>query len=142
MKVIAYGSLMSQTSLESTLGRRAGLTAVSISGWKRVFNAPFDGYAFLNLKRESDASIEAAFFELGATELPLFAEREAGSELLEVMTGYYAFVWPEHYCQNLPALRSYIQLCEQSATRNGLDFSVGLEYPVLVIDDLAKPLYT
>jgi hypothetical protein len=141
MKLIAYGSLMSKPSLRQTLTRTATLKPIRLSGWRRVFDAPFDGYAFLNLKRDPRANIEAAYFEISDHELILFAEREAGSQLVEVMPEFYAFVWPQSYCQILPALRSYIQLCELAAKRLKLNFAVGLDQPAVVIEDLSNPLY-
>lgn len=142
MKLIAYGSLMNQLSLERTLGRSAQLSKISLPGWRRVFNAPFDGYAFLNLERAKGIAIEAAYFKLEKRELILFAEREAGSELLEVKPGYYAFVWPRDYCRNLPALESYITLCKAASVELGIDFSAGLSMPPTVINDLHNPIYS
>jgi hypothetical protein len=34
------------------------------TGWKRICNAPFDGYAYPNLQHAPDVEIEAAYFEL------------------------------------------------------------------------------
>src|ERR1700743_1937291 len=39
LKIIGYGSLLSQASLESTLRRPAALTKTAVTGWRRVFNA-------------------------------------------------------------------------------------------------------
>ena len=57
MNIIAYGSLMNQFSLEATLGRPAKLTKITIPGYSRIFNAPFDGHAFLNLQASSPNSL-------------------------------------------------------------------------------------
>jgi hypothetical protein len=68
MKIIAYGSLMKQNSLETTLRRPAKLNKTTVAGWKRVFNAPFDGYAFLNLVASPAVTIESAWFEASSSE--------------------------------------------------------------------------
>ena len=95
---------MNRSSLESTLGRSAPLATMAFPGWRRVFNAPFDDYSYLNLRPVPGAITEAAYFELDAAELGLFDEREAGSEL-------------------------------------GVDFTAGTDWPALVVDDTADPIY-
>jgi hypothetical protein len=141
MNIVAYGSLMRRSSLESTLRRPAPLAKVSFPGWRRIFNAPFDDYAYLNLRPDPEAIVEAACFELDAAELGLFEEREAGSELVEVMPAYFAFVWPAAYCRELPVLRSYIDVCRRGAGELGIDFTTGTDWPEVVVDDTADPIY-
>jgi hypothetical protein len=141
VNVVAYGSLMRWSSLESTLRRPALLAKVSFPGWRRIFNAPFDDYSYLNLRPVPGAILEAAYFELDAAELGLFDEREAGSELVEVMPAYFAFVWPAAYCRELPVLRSYIDVCRGGADELGIDFTAGTDWPEVVVDDTADPLY-
>lgn len=141
MNIVAYGSLMKQSSLESAVQRPALLRKITVTGWKRVFNAPFDDYAFLNLQRAPGVEIEAAYFELEPAEVELFAEREAGAELVEVKAGFFAFVWPQDYCRDLPALRSYIDVCSEGASELGIDFTVGTDWPQTVVDDTRDPIY-
>jgi hypothetical protein len=141
VKFIAYGALMNRSSLESVVARPAPLRKIIVSGWKRVFNAPFDEYAFLNLTPAVDSVIEAGYFELDTAELELFAEREAGSQLVEVVPGFHAFVWPDAYCRELPVLRSYINVCSQAAGDLGINFAAGLDWPRDVVDDTENPQY-
>jgi hypothetical protein len=141
MKIVAYGSLMSRSSLESVVHRPSSLSKIIIPGWKRVFNAPFDGYAFLNLQPTSGGKIEAVYFEIDPAELQLFSVREAGAELVEIVPGFYAFVWPAEYCRELPALRSYIDICSDAARELGINFTVGLDWPRTVVDDTKNPEY-
>jgi hypothetical protein len=141
VNVVAYGSLMRRSSLESTLRRPAPLAKVSFPGWRRVFNAPFDDYSYLNLRPVPGAILEAAYFELDAAELGLFDEREAGSELVEVMPAYFAFVWPAAYCRELPVLRSYIDVCRGGADELGIEFTAGTDWPEVIVDDTADPVY-
>jgi len=142
VNVVAYGSLMHRPSLEATLRRPAALTRITMPGWRRVFNAAFsDGLAYLNLQRALSSQIEAAFFTVDRSELPLFADREAGAELVEVMTGYHAFVWPERHCVELPVARSYVEVCRRGAADLGIDLSMGTTWPVTVLDDTDLPRY-
>jgi hypothetical protein len=142
MKVVAYGSLMHRPSLEATLRRPAALTRITIPGWRRVFNAPFpDGLSYLNIVPALSGQLEAGYFTADAAELPLFAGREAGSELVEVMTGYHAFVWPPGAWGELPVLRSYLQVCREGAASLGVNLKLGTTWPAVVHDDSAKPLY-
>jgi hypothetical protein len=141
MNIIAYGSLMNQAQLTSTLGRPARLRPVELPGYARVFNAPFDGFAFLNLIEAAGTAIEVASFEITPRELPRFAEREAGSQLVPVLAGYYAFVWPEECTAELPVLQSYLAVCAEGAQALGLDVDRGLIAPARVVDDLRQPLY-
>ncbi|MDB5179153.1 MAG: hypothetical protein JWN01_1096 [Patescibacteria group bacterium] len=141
MNIIVYGSLMKQASLEATLGRTAVLTKVTVPGYNRVFNAPFDNYAFLNLQFAVDAYIEAAYFELKPAEIANFGEREAGSELVEVKPGFFAFIWPADYVAELPVLQSYVNFCEEGASVLGIDMRQGFITPQTIVDDTLKPLY-
>ena len=87
------------------------------------------------------AIVEAAYFELDPAELGLFDEREAGSELIEVIPAYFAFVWPTACCRELPVLRSYIDVCRRGADEVGIDFATGTDWPAVVVDDTADPVY-
>jgi hypothetical protein len=142
MKIVAYGSLMHRPSLEATLRRPAALTRVTIPGWRRVFNASFpDGLSYLNIQPALSSQIEAGHFTVEAAELPLFADREAGSELVEVMSGYHAFVWPRNAWRELPVLRSYLEVCRQGAASLGINLDLGITWPAVVRDDTVSPLY-
>jgi hypothetical protein len=141
MKIVAYGSLMNQASLESVVGLPAPLSKIIVPGWKRVFNAPFDRHAYLNIVPAVDTAIEAAYFELDPARRRRFDEREAGADLVEVIPGFYAFVWPEADCRQLPVLRSYLDACSQAAADLGIDFAVGLDWPRTVVDDTKNPQY-
>jgi hypothetical protein len=141
MNLIAYGSLMNQTQVTATLGRPAALTPLELPGYARVFNAPFDGYAFLNLVEAPDTTIEVATFTIEPPELARFAEREAGSQLVPVLPDYYAFVWPMDRTAELPVLQSYLAVCAEGAQSLGLDADRGLIAPARVVNDLRAPLY-
>ncbi len=142
MNVVAYGSLMYRPSLEATLRRPAGLTRITIPGWRRVFNAPFpDGLSYLNIQPALSTQLEAAYFTVDRSELPLFADREAGSELVEVMSGYHAFVWPRTAWRELPVLRSYLDVCRRGAAGLGVNLDLGTTWPLVVRDDTANPVY-
>jgi hypothetical protein len=140
MKIIAYGSLMNQTSLERTLDRPARLSRTVVSGYERIFNAPFGDYGFLNLRQNMNASIEAAYFELEAGELDKFAEREKGSSLIEVTPGYFAFIW-DRPVDGLPVLKSYIDVCLVGARQLTISFWPGMVKPALILDDRNDPIY-
>lgn len=141
MNIIAYGSLMNKTSLEKTLKRPAELYKIVIPGYSRIFNAPFGSYSFLNLLADPKATIEGAYFTLRESEIKLFADREAGSNLVEILPNYYAFIWPTDYCKTLPVLRSYLSACQKGAQDLGVNFKTGLRAPDEIVDDSAEPLY-
>jgi hypothetical protein len=141
MKIIAYGSLMNRKSLEKTLGREVNLRKTKICGYARIFNAPFGRFAFLNLTRLRRSKTEVGYFEILPIELRFFADREAGSNLIEVKKNYFAFVWPKSKCIKLPVLASYIRVCEQGAENLGVDFWQNTTRPQKVTDDLQNPLY-
>jgi hypothetical protein len=142
VNIVAYGSLMHRHSLEATLGRPATLTKITIPGWRRVFDAAFgDGFAYLNLRPALRTQVEAAYFTLDGAELRLFAQREEGSDLTEVLPGYHAFVWPRERCRDLPVLCSYIDICRRGAAELGVSLSAGTTWPSTVHNDSAAPLY-
>jgi hypothetical protein len=141
VNVVAYGSLMHRHSLEATLARPAPLTKITIPGWRRVFDAAFpDGFAYLNLRADPGSQLEAAYFTLEAAELRRFAQREEGADLVEVLTGYHAFVWPRERCRDLPVLCSYIDICRRGAAQLDVSLS-GTSWPSMIHDDAAAPLY-
>jgi hypothetical protein len=142
MNVVAYGSLMYRPSLEATLRRPAALTRITIPGWRRVFNASFpDGLCYLNIAPALSSQMEAAYFTAEPAELALFADREAGSQLVEVLPGYHAFVWPRQAWRELPVLRSYLDVCRRGAADLGINLDLGTTWPAAVRDDSARPGY-
>lgn len=141
MKIIAYGSLMNQASLEATLNRPAQLEKLVVPDVSRIFNASFEGYAYLNLQRDSNSAIEAAYFSLEPPELTNFALREAGSILIEVLPGYFAFTWPVTDIEILPVLQSYLDTCQAGAAQLNINMACGLITPGTIIDDRALPIY-
>jgi len=106
----------------------------------RQFSCGSPSLPYLNLRPVPGAILEAGYFELDAAELEVFDEREAGSELVEVMSAYFAF-WSMAYCRELPVLRSYIDVCRRGADELGIDFTVGTDWPEVVVDDTANPIY-
>lgn len=141
MKIIAYGSLMNKRSLEKTICRPVTVRPMILRGYKRVFSAPFDGFSFLNLQKSRNTRIAVGYFNIAQKELELFSRREAGSRLIEVQNGYFAFVWPRRKCALLPVLASYIKVCETGARQLKINFWGNTVKPQIVFDDLAKPLY-
>lgn len=141
MNIIAYGSLQNRESLEATLGRPATYSRTKVVGYEKVFNAPFDGYAFLNLQKNPSASFECMYFTIQPNELYRFDAREAGSTLIEIMPDFWAFIWPDSYCRTLPVLQSYIDVCESGYAQNKLDFWESTVMPGAIVNDRKQPLY-
>ncbi len=141
MNIIAYGSLLNKKSLEKTLARRTDLYKIIIPGVKRIFNAPFGEYSYLNLQMSKGSTIETAYFTLQRSEINKFAKREAGSELTELLPGYYAFIWPNKLCKELPVLQSYIDICKVGAENLDVDFWKNTIRPVEIIDDRNNAQY-
>ncbi len=140
MNIVAYGSLMNRSSLEKTLERQTELAPIQIHGFRRVFNAPFDGYGFLNLVPSDGSVVEAAYFELVPHELEKFKKREEGSVMCECTPGFFAFYW-EHGQDNLPVLQSYIDVCESGANELGIDMWKSTNPIQTIEDDRSKPKY-
>jgi hypothetical protein len=142
VNVVAYGALMHRPSLEATLRRPARLNRLTIPGWRRVFDAAFpDGLAYLNLRPALSTQIQAAWFNVAEPELRLFADREAGSDLVEVLPGFHAFVWPEARCREFPVLSSYVDICRRGAKALGIDLAQGTTWPATIRNDSANPAY-
>jgi hypothetical protein len=141
MNIIAYGSLMNKKSLEKTLKRKIQLSKVILTGYERIFNAPFGEYAFLNLQKNKNNSIEVAYFIIKENELKKFAKREEGSELIEVTDNYFAFIWPSNKCKELPVLQSYLDVCEKGAEELEINIWKGAIMPFKIINDKSNPFY-
>lgn len=141
MKLFAYGSLMNQSSLAGQLGRPTALTPSLLWGFRRVFNAPFDEYAYLNLEQSPGACVSGAVFELNEQEIELFRDREAGSCLTEVSAGCFAFIWPDRACRELPVVQSYLDLCEAGANALQINFWAYTRRPRVIINDRHSPIY-
>jgi hypothetical protein len=141
MNIIAYGSLMNQPSLEKSLGRQASLYPITLLGYERIFNAPFGHYAFLNLQPAKNTTTEVAYFNLNTDEVEKFSIREQGSDLVEVESDYYAFLWPIAKGKLLPVLQSYIDVCQTGADHIGINLWRNTIQPTVIIDDSRDPLY-
>jgi gamma-glutamylcyclotransferase (GGCT)/AIG2-like uncharacterized protein YtfP len=141
MKILAYGSLMNSSSLERLLDRKATLKPLTVIGYARIFNVPFFGYAYLNLTKQPGLVLEGAYFEIDDPELEKFAEREAGSDLIEVVPGIFAFIWTESLIEECPVLQTYIDFVSNSATQLGLNIQKGWIKPKIIIDDRQIPKY-
>jgi hypothetical protein len=141
MKIVAYGSLMNRISLERTMKRPVKLSEIIISGYRRIYNAPFDGFSYLNIQYQQGITMEAAYFALHADEIELFKEREAGSLLVGVLPGYFAFQWPLTLCKELSVPRSYITICEQGARELGINMWKGTLLPKEITEDTGDPVY-
>ncbi len=141
MKIITYGSLLNLFSLEKSLKRKSFLKKIIVPGVERIFNAPFGDYSFLNLRQSFTSQIEAAYFEIEKKELKKFRKREEGSKMKEIIPGYFAFIWPENKCEELPVLQSYINFCVAGADELGVDLWKGTIKPLIIINDLECPLY-
>ncbi|GEM_PF-2470542 len=142
MNIVAYGSLMNQASLNTTLQRPTLLTKLVVPGVARIFNAPFGEFNYLNLETDVASSIEAAYFTITQSELTKFAERESGSIVIEIMSGYFVFIWPSKSPRTLPVPRSYIDLCRSGAKDLNINFDRGLIIPRNIFDDQLEPVYT
>lgn len=142
MKIIAYGSLMNKDSLKKTLKRDVLLCKIVITGYRRVFNAPFSSYAFLNLEKCETRNTEMAYFTINKQELKLFWERERGSKLVEIKQGYYAFVWPRESCVELSVLQSYIDICLGGARELDVNFWKNTVRPKVIVNDRKNPGYS
>lgn len=141
MNIIAYGSLLNKQSLETTLQRKTKLNKIIIPRYERIFNAPFGEYSFLNLQKNKTSFIETAYFVLKENEIEKFKEREAGSDLVEVLPTYFAFIWPEQYCNTLPVLQSYIDVWAKGAEQLKIDIWKNTIKPVVIEDDRKNPRY-
>ncbi len=141
MNIIAYGSLLNKQSLETTLQRKTKLNKIILPDYERIFNAPFGEYSFLNLQKNKTSYIETAYFVLKENEIAKFKEREAGSDLIEVLPMYFAFIWPEQYCKILPVLQSYIDICEKGAEQLKIDIWRNIIKPDVIEDDRRNPRY-
>jgi hypothetical protein len=96
MKIIAYGSLMKQNSLETTLRRPAKLNKTTVA-----------------------VTIESAWFEASSSEAQFFAEREVGSELIEITPVFLRLCLAAEQLLESSGSGSYIDFCQQGQTRRG-----------------------
>lgn len=141
MKIIAYGSLLNVKSMAITFEELKTLRKINLPGFGRIFNAPFGQYSYLNLREGKNLQIEAAYFEVDNNQLKILKKREAGAELVEVMPGFFAFIWRGKYCKKKPVLASYIKVCEDGAQNLGVNFWEGTIKPLKIVNDLKKSLY-
>ena len=95
---------------------------MTLNDYARIFNAKFGDFAYLNIQKIPGQKIEAGYFEITSSEVKLFRKCEAGSLLVEIKPGYFAFIWPEYLTAELPVLFSYINTCVNGANELKINF--------------------
>lgn len=138
---------MNPRSLAKTLpGERITRRAV-LKGYQRKMNFTYEGYAYLNIVPNPDASVSGVLIELTLEELALFSSREEG--YVATAVGKYidgalgdvvAFIAPDIEC-SFKVPRSYLNTCTAGMTVS--DRETWLKETVMgeIEEDAEAPLY-
>jgi len=141
---------MNPRSVAKTLpGERAAFPA-TLKGYRRKTNAPFDGYAYMNIVEDAEASVEGIIIPLTLAELAILEKREEGYEQVDVtgqidasVTGkVFAFIMPNAADSGLKVPRSYLLTCLQGVSENKRDRWISETLiPEGIEEDLENPVY-
>lgn len=121
MYLLAYGSLMNPRSVAKTLPGERVTRRATLRGYRRKMNAPFDGYAYLNIVPGPNTNVNGVLISLSEKELALLSPREEGYTLTDVTEHIdpavdgmvVAFIAPDIEC-SLKVPRSYLMTCMSS----------------------------
>lgn len=117
--VFGYGSLMNPASLRRTLPGVRLMRKSCLRGYQRKFNAPVDGYLYLNIVSRPGKTVCGVLIAVSAADLKRLKKREIGYRCVEVTTRItervagrvVAFIAPDRKYPALGILKSYLRTC-------------------------------
>lgn len=126
LAVFGYGSLMNPASLAKTLPLPRTMYRAALIGFERICNAPVDGYAYLNVRRQATRSVEGVLMPVIPEEIDRLKMREVGYACVDVTQWInyandlprrpniiFAFMAPDIDYPGLLVPRTYIRMCLQ-----------------------------
>lgn len=148
MYLFAYGSLMNPASLRKTLPDERIIQRAAIKGFKRKMNAPFDGYAYLNIVPDPTSTVAGVLIPMSEKEFKLFSSREEGYVKTDVTANIngkfdapiFAFIAPDIECA-LKVPRSYIQTCTAGMSVAEREQWIADTLMTAVEEDSENPVY-
>lgn len=119
MYIFGYGSLRNPRSRALTLPGERSVIETTLRGYARKFNAPVNGYLYLNIVQKSDACVQGTLIRVSDEELERVKLREIGYECIDVSQlienpqalSAFAFVAPNNSYASMKIPRSYINTC-------------------------------
>jgi gamma-glutamylcyclotransferase (GGCT)/AIG2-like uncharacterized protein YtfP len=116
--LFAYGSLMNPLSLAKTLPGERTVCDTELRGYRRKMNAPFDGYAYLNIVPDKNSTVSGKLIAMSEAEMGLFSSREEGylrTDVSENIDGaphgrVFVFIAPDIECA-MRVPQSYLDTC-------------------------------
>ncbi len=146
--LFAYGSLMNPKSLAHTLPGARDVRRAILKGYQRKMNAPFDGYAYLNIVPLAASSVQGVLIAMTRSEIDLFSSREEGYAITDVTDFLtepvdgraYAFIAPDIECV-LKVPRSYLSTCTAGMSEAERERWIKETLMGEIEEDLEKPLY-
>ena len=90
-----------------------------MNGYQRKFNAPADGYLYLNLIKNPTYEVEGVLVKIKEEDLPKLIKREVGYECVNVTDNIdrnvkadiFTFIAPDKSYPDMKILQSYINTC-------------------------------
>jgi cation transport regulator ChaC len=126
LAVFGYGSLMNPASLAKTLPLPRDMHRSTLKGFERICNAPVNGYAYLNIRKHPNRSVEGVLIPVMPHEIEWLKAREVGYACVDVTQWIYftnrlpkqpktvvAFIAPDIDYPGLLVPRTYIRTCLQ-----------------------------
>ena len=149
--IFGYGSLMNPRSLALTLPGARAVTSATLRDYRRVCNAPVNGYAYLNLEVCEGVKIEGVLVQVWLRELPALLKREKGYDFVNVTKNVqsagqsaevFAFIAVDGCREDLLVPRSYLETCLSEV---GVDAQAQMlkeaRIPAGIYEDLDSPVY-
>lgn len=148
--IFGYGSLMNPKSLLKTLPGKRATRWATLLGYQRKFNAPVDGYLYLNIIPCTEKRVEGKVIAITKEELGKLRKRESGYECVgitermeEKIEGVvYTFIAPDNSYPSMKIPRSYLTTC--LVGRADAEKQLWLKETVIeneIIEDMLKPVY-
>lgn len=117
--IFSYGSLRNPKSRAFTLPGEREIVETTLRGYVRKFNAPVDGYLYLNIAQKESGLVPGTLIRVSEDELVRTRLREPGYDCVEVgpsivdrPKGFvFAFIAPDLSYPALKIPQSYIDTC-------------------------------
>lgn len=117
--IFSYGSLRNAKSRALTLPGKRETVETVLRGYVRTFNAPVDGYLYLNISPKEGGFVPGTLIRVSGDELERTKLREPGYDCVEVSSyvvdrpeGFvFAFIAPERSYPGMKIPQSYIDTC-------------------------------
>ena len=148
--IFSYGSLRNPRSRAFTIPGEHFTKETVLRGYVRKFNAPVNGYLYLNIVQKEEIMVPGTLIRVSSDELERVKLREQGYKCVEVGSLIencskglvFAFIAPDKKYPDLKILQSYLNTCLENVPKS--ERETWLSESIVeneIEDDSGNPMY-